>query len=216
MFNRLSLPKKMAEFLTNTGCNVILIDNGSTYPPLLEWYKSCPYKIHFMEKNYGHLVFWKSGLFEQYSERYYVVTDHDLDLTGLPTNYIDILMAGLENNPDVIKSGLSLRIDDLPDNPFAKEAYDWELKFWQTKQDNLGFYKSSVDTTFALYDTERKFSKLPPESDRFFDAVRSPEPYVIRHCLWYETLESIENNPEEKYYFENTHTYWAGKMKELL
>ena len=39
MYNRLTWPKKMAEFLSDTGCEVILIDNNSTYMPLLD---ACP------------------------------------------------------------------------------------------------------------------------------------------------------------------------------
>jgi hypothetical protein len=219
MYNRLTWPIKMCEFLSNTGCEVILIDNNSTYPPLLEWYKSCPYELWLLEKNEGHFGPWKTGIIDRYTDRYYIVTDHDLDLSMVPPDYVSFLKKGLDNNPDVVKSGLSLRIDDLPDNPFAKEAHDWELKFWQTPRDRDGFYQSTLDTTFALYDRERGWGEFPggsPSNDKFFSAVRAPSPYTARHLLWYETKESIANNEEELYYHNNTGTYWSEKLKELL
>lgn len=210
MKNRLTWPKAMCEFLADTGSEVILIDNASTYQPLLDWYDTCPYTVHRMEKNYGHLVFWKSGLCNVYTDRFYIVTDHDLDLSGVPHDYADFLMKGLENN--VVKSGLSLRINDLPNNPYAMQAFDWELKFWQTKQDKNGFFNSDIDTTLAVYDRERKFG-FPPESNTFFSAVRSPEPYTARHLPWYLTPGNMTE--EERYYHERTDKYWSGKFKKV-
>ena len=54
MYNRLTYPKNMSEFLSDHGIEVILIDNNSTYPPLLEWYDKCPYKVHRLKENMGH------------------------------------------------------------------------------------------------------------------------------------------------------------------
>lgn len=214
MHNRLEWPRKMAEFLSDTGCNVILIDNQSSYPPLLEWYKSCPYKIHMMDTNYGHLVLWKSGLINEYNDQHYILSDPDLSLDGIPHDYVSTLMRGLTLNPNVIKSALSLEITDLPDNAYAKQAYDWELKFWQTKNKD-GFYRSTADTTFAMYDQDRKWGEFPggnPSNDRFFDAVRSDRPYTARHLPWYVTPENMTD--EEKYYHMRTNTYWAQKYNE--
>jgi hypothetical protein len=202
----------MCEYLSDTGSEVIIIDNNSTYPPLVEWYHKCGYKVYLMEKNYGHLVYWKSGLVDEYKDRFYFVTDHDLDLSGVPYDYSDVLMKGLMLNPGVTKSGLSLRLDDLPENDYTKKVIDWEGKFWLNKKGS--FYPADIDTTFALYDRERDFKKLPPEGNKFFHAVRSEAPYSARHLFWYETMETISKNPEEIFYQENTNTYWSEKMKE--
>src|SRR5688572_32308947 len=103
--NRLTWPKAMCEFLSSTGCDPILIDNDSDYPPLLEWYKSCPFKVHRLKENLGHLCLWKSGIIEEYPEQFYAVSDPDLDLSNIPHDYVEVLMKGFKLNPQVIKSG---------------------------------------------------------------------------------------------------------------
>lgn len=219
MYNRLTWPKAMCQFLTNTGSEVILIDNNSTYQPLLDWYDDCPYKVYRLSENLGHLALWKSGLIDSFDDRYFILTDPDLDLSGVPHDYADFLLKGLENNPNVVKSGLSLRIDDLPNNPFAKQAYEWEKKFWQGRRDGLGFINASIDSTFAVYDRERTWGDFPggsPSNDKFFSAVRAPKPYTAKHCPWYLTKEDLETNEEEKFYSSVTNTYWNQKMKEAF
>ena len=41
--------------------NIYIIDNNSTYPPLLEYYKDCSYPIYMLNKNIGHLAIKSSG-----------------------------------------------------------------------------------------------------------------------------------------------------------
>ena len=185
MFNRLTWPRLMAEYLSDTGCEVILVDNASTYPPLLEWYESCPYKVYRLKENRGHMAVWSSGIVNEYPDQYYVVTDPDLDLSGVPRDYLDVLMKGLLGNSEVTKVGLSLMIDDLPTNTFTAQILEKEGKYWQAIRDLYGFYVAGVDTTFAVYDRERGLN------ERFYWALRSPEPYVARHLPWYLTRENL-------------------------
>jgi len=179
MFNRLTWPKKMAEFLSDTGCEVIFLDNNSTYLPLLEWYDSCPYKVYRLRRNWGHMVLWSSGIIREYKDPFYVVTDPDLDLSSVPHDYLNFLMKGFANQ-DVVKVGLSLRIDDLPVNDFTREIMDRELNFW-SRLDANGFYEASVDTTFAIYDQDRLDKKVFDQ----YACLRSPKPYTARHLPWY-------------------------------
>lgn len=212
MFNRLSYPKNMAEFLSDNNINVILIDNASTYQPLLDWYEKCSYKVYRLKENLGHKCLYKSGILTEYKEQHYILTDHDLDISGVPRDFVDVLMKGFIN-PNVIKSGLSLEINDLPENEYAKKAYDWEINFWNRPIDSNGFYHSEVDTTFAIYDRNREYYEFP-ETDAFFRAVRSPRPYVARHLPWYNTVDNITE--EEMYYIKATNTYWLGHFKDIF
>lgn len=209
-YNRLTPLKKMCDFLYTNGCEPIIIDNASTYPPLLEWLSNCPYEVHLRTTNGGHQVLWNE-LPHLITERYYIVTDHDLDISAIPTDFVKHLMNGLRLFPQVMKAGLSLSLDGLPENEYTKEVINWERKFWETELRN-GFYLSDIDTTFALYDSQRNFGKLP--NDKFFKAVRSDKPYTAIHLPWYNTLENMSE--EETYYLANTGTYWAGKFKELI
>ncbi len=102
MFNRLTWPRELCKRLAKEGCEVILIDNGSTYPPLLKWYKTkCPYKIHYLPNTYGHKSLWTSGIINEYNDEYYLVTDHDLDLSLVPNGFIKILRYALDSNTKV-------------------------------------------------------------------------------------------------------------------
>ena len=48
-FNRLSTLKELLTSLEQRGYNNIhILDNASTYPPLLAYYKTCPYEVIFL------------------------------------------------------------------------------------------------------------------------------------------------------------------------
>jgi hypothetical protein len=206
MYNRLTIPKKLAESLADTGCEPILIDNGSSYPPLLEWYKNCLFKVHELKQRYGERSFWDSKLFEQYNDEYYIVTDHDLDISDVPSDYTDKLIEGLQN-PNITKCGLSLQIDDLPDTEYSTDVKNFESKYWQEK-DYLGNYIAGVDTTFAMYDRKRQTPGWD-HGDKFYQATRLPKPYSAKHMPWYLNEHSLELDEEEKYYHTGCTNLWS-------
>jgi hypothetical protein len=207
MFNRLTWPLKLIEKLEKVGCEIILIDNGSTYPPLLKWYKKCKYKVHYLPNTYGHRSLWQSNIISQYKDRYYIVTDHDLDITDVPDDFIEVMMKGLCE--DVPKAGLSLMIEDLPINNYTNEVRLYEDGWWKTSKDKNGFYYSDIDTTLAVYD-----SKYLTE-ERFCRAVRTPDPYTARHLPWYNTPDNLTE--EEIYYKDNVaiHVHWVSRFKGI-
>ena len=59
--------------------NIIILDNMSTYQPLLDYYDNeCKYKVFKLNGNFGHLALWKSNVFKYYRDSFYVYTDPDL------------------------------------------------------------------------------------------------------------------------------------------
>lgn len=61
-FNQLFYLQKLVNFAISRGFKkIIIIDNVSTYPPLLEYYKEIRSKVTIerMDKNYGHMVFFE-------------------------------------------------------------------------------------------------------------------------------------------------------------
>ena len=59
--------------------NIHLIDNCSTYPPLLKYLSATHHHVHRMDRNYGYMVFYESGKFDDVIQnQYYVLTDPDI------------------------------------------------------------------------------------------------------------------------------------------
>ena len=187
-YNRLVLPKNMADWLALRGVEPIFVDNHSDYPPLLEYYEHTPYQVLRMADNYGHLVVWTHGVLDTLKiEDNYIVTDPDLDLTGVPDDFLQVLEEGLRRYPQYDKCGLSLEIKDLPN----QVTVDWETQFWCRPLDPQYFH-ADIDTTFALYKV--RFNSL--------NAIRTNRPYTCRHIPWYYDL--VDKLPDDELYYYRT------------
>jgi len=204
-YNRLTLVQNIAEHLSKAGLDVYIIDNNSTHAPLLSWYTTCPYNVLRMDDNYGHTVFWTKGLFTMVKDERYILTDPDLDISSVPSDFVKILNDGLTKYPKYPKCGLSLKLDDLPDTKVGNSAKGWESKFWQHPLDEM-YYAADVDTTLAMYRENTRIHTI--------SAIRTAPPYSARHIPWYYT--TFEELPEdEKYYYSSSKTYtsWSKYME---
>ena len=208
-YNRINYPKAMCEYLSDndTGCEPIIIDNNSDYQPLLEWYDKCQFKIERMHTNYGNCVLWTSGILNKYNlQGNYILTDPDLDLSGIPKDFLHILQTGLDRYSWADKCGFSLRIDDLPDRPLSSDIKGIEIRYWDNKLDEM-YIKAPIDTTFSLFRTRM----------HSFDCIRTNVPYCARHLNWYHTKENI---PEDELYYLNSistnFNHWSSQLKKIL
>lgn len=211
-FNRLAFLKKLINSLESRGySNIYIIDNHSTYPPLLEYYNSCPYTVFRLNKNVGFKAIWETGIYEQFKHDYYVYTDADMEIDEMcPKDFMNHFVDILEKYPTAQKVGFGIRIDDLPDSYTNKnKVIEWEGQFWSNEIEP-GIYLAAVDTTFALY---RPFCGGTADWNQ--KVFRTGSPYLIRHLPWYNLDESIS---EEKYYLSsiNTSTHWSAVNKENL
>lgn len=195
--------------------NIWIIDNDSTYPPLLEWYKTCPYKVVSLHANVGHLSLFKTGLYKMFWSSYYAYTDSDLEICDeCPDDFMEQFVKLLKADPRVVKAGFSLRLDDLPDHyPNKAEVIGWESQFWKRAartQNGATVYNAPVDTTFAVYKPWFK-GGLVRFRDRHF---RVGPPYVMRHLPWY--IDPDEMSDEDEYYLKTieTSTHWSGQNKK--
>lgn len=207
-YNRLEFLKILIDGLVKRGYKTIyIIDNKSTYPPLLEYYKKCPHNIIYLDKNVGYDSIWKTEIYKQFKKSYYVYTDADLEIDmNCPANFMEYFLDILHRHPFAQKVGFSLRIDDLPDYYAHKSSViKAEQNFWNNKT-NDGLYIASIDTTFALY---RPFCKGAANGG--YEVYRTPEPYIVRHLPWY--LDSNNLSDEEKYYANSglIATEWSKK-----
>jgi len=189
IYNRLNLPVKMADFLSAHGIDPVFVDNNSDYMPLLSFYGTTAYEVIRMDQNYGYKVVWEQNVLEKLGiTGNYIVTDPDLDLIGIPDDFLSVLEEGLRRYPEYDKCGFSLEINDLPKTPFC--PLDWEIQFWQNAKDGR-YFDAPIDTTFALY-------KVPFHS---LKALRTNRPYTAKHLPWYY-FDFKDMPADEQYYFK--------------
>lgn len=209
-YNQLDYLKRLIDALEKRGySNIYIIDNASTYPPLLEYYMHCPYTVYKLKDNLGYLALWKSGLFELFKRDYFVYTDPDVEpVEECPDDFMERFYNLMRKYKYSAKVGFSLRISDLPDCFGNKQkVIEWESKFWK-KEAEPNVYKAPIDTTFALhrpftFSTSREEEKM----------LRVGEPYTLRHLPWYVDPDNMSENM--KYYIEKSQqsTHWTQNMK---
>lgn len=211
-FNWLTSTRDMAEwFACIRGVEPIIIDNASTYQPLLDWYANkneCPYKVIRLEANHGHRAPWNQSCVlwghthrAMFGSDYYAVTDPDLDFTGVPWDLLDVCIEGFQQDipGEIVKVGIGLRIDDIPDHS-RQRVHACEGSYWIRPSGDRYFY-APVDTTFAVYHckTEHRYAM-----DLGVKTLRTQPPYIARHLPWYWRKEDL--NDEQRYYFEHANS----------
>lgn len=209
--DRLTTTRRLAEQCSRlTLAEVVIVDNASTYPPLLDWYYRCPFRVEMLPTNVGPRGVWTSPRLATHVERgitHYVVTDSDLDIEDVPRDVLTLLESGFDRYPWAIKSGLSLEINDLPCGyPYKSQVRDRELPYWSDQVD-AEFFRAHIDTTFAMYRTGSGWGGYGP-------ALRTNRPYTARHVPWYQVGEDTD---EERYYLQHLSTagiFWSALAQE--
>lgn len=196
---------KLVGWLERIGCeNLHIVDMDSTHPDLIEYLDASPHRVHRLSENSGPHSLWPSGLVTSISAgKPFVLSDPDvLPIEECPPDAIDLFADVLGRYPTLVKAGFGLRIDDIPDDfEHAVDVRAWESQFWRRRiRGNL--YSARIDTTFALYRSDAKFSIGP--------AVRTGHPYLARHLPWYERAGQLSD--EENYYraHASTVTTWSA------
>lgn len=200
-FNRLTTTKKLADSLYSLGYhNIHILDNLSTYPPLLDWYSSCTYTVKRLEANMEQLAIYNSGYINQFSKSPWIAySDSDVELSAaIPENFIEILIEKAKKY-GYTKAGLALRTDDLPDNDYANHYKWWEQRFWQHKlEENV--YKADIDTTFCI---------IKPDLPFDYRAIRVAGDLTAKHIPWYVDFSDLDE--EEKYYLQHSRDWSTYK-----
>ncbi len=196
-YNRVKHLKSLINWLENNGfTNIYVIDNSSTYPPLIKYYNDeFRYKIFRLDQNMGHLAIWQTDIYKEFINDFYIYTDPDvIPVEECPGDFINYFMKLLRKYPKVCKVGFSLKIDDLPEcYSKREEVINWELQNYQNEIEPEIFL-SSIDTTFALYRPREK-------GDWRIKALRTGFPYQARHLPWYEDDSRLS---EEDLYYINS------------
>ena len=210
--DRLGVMKKLIDWLLGAGYrNIIILDNDSTYPPLLEYYseldKDSRVKIITLGKNFGYKALWDSKILEYlHISTPYVYTDPDvLPAENCPKDIVRQLYEILDAHREIRKVGLGLIYEDIT-------FYDREN--WQKHE--AEFYKSgyidgkiayaNVDTTFALYSNTRSYSLRL--------SLRTLGDLRARHLPWYFDYDNLP--ADEKYYIDHASKNFVTTVKDKI
>jgi hypothetical protein len=201
--NRLTTLKQLLSWLKGLDVRVIILDNKSTYPPLLEFYKSYHDATIVYLKNLGHTALYSWGEYIHFQERYFIYTDSDVvPKPDCPRDVIEYLISAKKKYYSFNKIGLGIEIHDIPDHyAFKVDVVNHESQFWKQKKDN--FFVADTDTTFAIYDNQNTNEHC------ISNCLRTNYPYIIRHMPWYTNSNSLDE--EEKYYILHATAKWTGK-----
>lgn len=209
--------KRLVAWLLSMGMKKItIVDNQSSYPPLLAFYEEMKDRITVDTQvmNIGPRGWWALGNHMKIDTPY-IYSDCDVVPSfDCPQDVIEKLLGVLGTQEPPVgdvhggrKVGVSLRTDNLPDCFTKKDmVIKWESGFWNpdrrvdpTLTYGLPVFSADVDTTFAMYHPRQPFT---------YTALRTDAPYSFEHIPWYND----EANPteEDKFYREHYETAHEG------
>ncbi len=214
-FNRLDLLQQQIEWLLQLDdpVSIIIVDNLSSYPPLLEYYKNITHP--YIQVVYLNFNSWRKGV-EYIGKKKlkafdkFIITDSDLlPYPNTPRNLISYLSDLLDQYPSFNHIGPSLEIKDLPDhNPLKETIVNYESEFWMPRAKCLDdkVVAAKIDTTFAMYRRTSTILLTEP-------ALRTIRPYTLKHVDWY--LDPKNHSEEFQYYLKSCKSFatWAHESK---
>ena len=190
--DRLQCLQRLVRWLLEAGYrNICLLDNASTYPPLLAYYErfadDSRVTVFRFRENLGYQALWISGLLRKLDVRVpYVYTDPDvLPVEECPHGVVARLYQVLRRYPFLHKVGLGIVTKDLPPSDVVKRQRSYEHV---PLEENL--YFAPCDTTFALY--------APAWHYTLFPSACTHGRMMIRHLPWY--LDPSNLPEDERYY----------------
>ena len=196
--------------------NITIIDNQSTYQPLLEWYKESKLDIFYNDitENSCHafrdLVLMGHPKFVEITSNWYVFNDSDIiPLDTVPDNFINNLVSyAIRHNKT--KVGMSIKIDDLDlSYPLNEWVYSYESTYWTNAviDEDVELYPHPIDTTFAVHAPHA----LPTWSN---NTLRAGVPYIVKHAPFYYDPNNLPE--DEKYYLSHMNkqsSNWSSKIE---
>ena len=215
-FNQLYYIKNTIKQLKKFGLkNFIILDNGSTYPPIIEWFEKTNTPVVIDLSNPGPRNFFINPSIWNRLPNYFIVTDPDLEyFNSIPNSLVKDL---IEISEKYSWSKLALGLYKDYSKDIISMVHQWEASYWKNiiAETIYGdpIYEAKTDTTFALYN--KKFVTRPFDlswDGDFFTAPRICGRYVCKHWGWYYS------NPvpkEENNFCKKTATHWSSTEQEL-
>jgi len=187
-FNQFTYLKNIIEkFINNGFCNIYVVDQGSSYPPLVEYLslvnakfpQVCPIYLH---KNNGSRWFLEQSLHDMFASECVIFTDPDMIFDVLAEDFISRLLH-LSHKYQIAKVGPALALVNVNDSSieFDGKRYsvrEWESQFWANPIED-GVYSAGIDTTMCL------FIKKYYSPNLFYKALRvAGDGFEVQHAPW--------------------------------
>ncbi len=201
--NRLEPLKLLVDSLRSRNYeNIIVIDNKSTYEPLLEWYGQAKLNVFtndvVRDENgsfYLLAVEAKHPTFAPLLNDYYVFTDSDVvPVEDAPDDYIEAMVEVSKEFPHIRKVGPNIKIDDfVPGSKNEAVALYYEKRHWVDiiPHPKYELYRAAIDTGFAVYAP----NSVPLWAD---NCIRMGGKYIARHMPFYYDNDNL---PEDELYY---------------
>lgn len=192
--------RQLLEWLRRAGqTSITLLDNQSSWPPLLEFFNSADMdgiQLVHVGANLGHEVFWKLGLHLQQTGPF-IVTDPDcVPDDDCPLDLVRKMLEVSERHAPA-KVGPALRIDDLPAHYAQRDHMRMcEVDYWLRKYAEGDCWNGAIDTTFSIL--QPHWERWPLASSGGVQHIRLDFPYVMQHLPWYEDSSNL--SAEARYY----------------
>lgn len=185
-YNSLTFLQKFIHQIHHLSNQIIIFDNASSYPALLEYYDqlntqslfpNVVFTIHRMDKNYGHLIYLSHS---HLLPDIFILSDPDLQLPLLTSEHIRVMYCILKSF-SAYKVGCALDISEY--ELFIPGSYrdlflNCERKYYENPIQNdldLPLFEASIDTTFCMV------NKNAPNGCH----IRIAGNYTAKHLPWY-------------------------------
>jgi len=213
-YNQYTYIKNMVSQLEKYTSDILIIDNNSSFIPLLNYYENdFKYTLLKQKVNYGHTVY-RENFIQNLVGDLYLLTDPDLEFNAkLPDNFIQALIE-VSNYFGAIKVGFALCIDadDLRTDILVegKSIVEFESSYWQNKliypaNPALKLYRAPIDTTFCL--VNKKYE------DR--EHIRMAGDFLCLHLPWHKNFnKKLADKEYGAYLKNNTSTHWFKGSNE--
>lgn len=183
---------------------VYIVDNGSDYEPLKDYYNSIlswvyPYgKNEFIPNLNDFIAKHIKGKYE-----YYVLSDPDIyPHPNTPPNFLEIWRDQIDNH-GYHRAGFNLITKDIPEWLNEKEMILYnEGQLLNTPVMSHGpfmGYKAPIDTTFCLYKVANGGWSSPMNGKDWGNCIRLFDAF---HLGWY--IDGDRLNPEMEHYFKTS------------
>jgi hypothetical protein len=186
--------------------DIYIIDNASSYPPLLEYLSD----IHGKDNSYVFNFKFNEGSINlknvidkriATNYEYYIISDPDImPHMSTPTNFLNVFRHCIDDL-GYHHVGFCLKIDDIPQNKVT--TIEQSRPFWQEpiivsyEGKNYTAYKAPIDTTFALYKSAEGW-EYPMRNEWWNNSLRMFDAF---HLPWYLNGNNIN---EEMVNYYNT------------